>query len=114
MAGAGVLVNEYLDAIPASTRPTSGARGPRRTDVDVALEQVVATGQVPSPAIRLIDYNVDADGNAVDLEKARTRASARVQALRKRGYNKESGWKLAVRDGNLWVQYFGPGGLNGN
>lgn len=110
MAGSGVLVNEHFTDFPAITKPGSGKSGPRRTDVDVALEQLVAMGQVPSVAVRLIDYNTDAEGNAVDTATARQRAHARVQALRKRGYTKDDGWRIAAIDGNLWAQYFGPGG----
>lgn len=109
MAGTGVLVNEHFTDFPAITKPGSGKSGPRRTDVDVALEQLVAMGQVPSVAVRLIDYNTDAEGEAVEPTLARQRAHARVQALRKRGYTKEEGWRIAAIDGNLWAQYFGPG-----
>lgn len=110
MAGAGVLVNEYVDEFPKIERPGAGRQGRQRTDVDVALEQLVAMGEVPSKAVRLIDYTVDAEGNQVDPTTAATRASARVQAMRKRGYTKDDGWKFAAISGSLWAQYFGPGG----
>jgi hypothetical protein len=121
MANSGTLVNEFLDEFPKVTRP--GAGGTRqRTDVDVALEQLVkeyeATG-APSRVLKVIDYKKDADGNEVDAKTAATRAQARVQANRKRGYTKDAGWQLAAVNGELIAKFWGPGGhpkpeTNGN
>lgn len=112
MAGSGTLVNEFLDEFPKVTRPGAGA--PRqRTDVDVALDQLVAefeaTGS-PSRVLKVIDYKTDQDGNEVDNKTARARAQARVQANRKRGYTKDAGWQLAAIDGEFIAKFWGPGG----
>lgn len=109
----GQIVAQFADEFPAITRPGAGRKGQQRTDIDVALEllekEVAESGQFPSHAMKVVDYTVDQDGNPVELEAARTRAQARVQAQRKRGYTKDAGWKLAAIDGCFWAQYFGPG-----
>ncbi len=111
-AGTGTLVAEFADEFPKVTRAGAGIKGPRRTDVDVVLEQLEAqyseTGTTSRP-MKVINYNVDAEGNEVDREAARGRAHARVQALRKRGYTKDKGWKLAAIDGEVWAQFYGEG-----
>lgn len=111
MPSSGTLVNQFADEFPKVTRPGAG-RERQRTDVDVALEQLVeqynATGQ-PSKALLVIDYKVDQDGAAVDPKTAAARAQARVQANRKRGYTKDAGWKLAAINGELWAQFYGEG-----
>ena len=112
MAGSGTLVNEFLDEFPKVTR-TGAGRERQRTDVDVALEQLVkeyeATG-APSRVLRVIDYKIDQDGNPVEGKTAAARAQARVQANRKRGYTKEAGWQLAAVNGEFIAKFWGPGG----
>ena len=118
----GTLVNEFLDEFPKATRAGAG-RAKQRTDVDVALEQLVAeyeqTGR-PSRVLKVIDYKRgvqhDAEGNPlpgteyeVDSKTAAQRAQARVQASRKRGYTKDAGWQLAAVNGELVAKYWGPG-----
>ena len=111
MPSSGTLVNEFLDEFPKVTRPGAGA--PRqRTDVDVALDQLVeefnTTGK-PSRVLKVIDYKIDQDGAEVDNKTARARAQARVQANRKRGYTKDAGWQLAAIDGEFIAKFWGPG-----
>lgn len=106
----GTITREFADDFPAITRKSTPT-GPRRTDVDVALEslQTEAGDTLPTKAMKVIDYNRDADGQPVDEQAARQRAHARVQAMRKRGYTKDSGWRLAAIDGCVWAQFYGPG-----
>lgn len=112
MPNSGTLVNQFADEFPKVSRPGAG-RERQRTDVDVALEQLVeqynATG-APSKALLVIDYNIDQDGTPVEGKVAAARAQARVQANRKRGYTKEAGWKLAAIAGQFWAQFYGEGG----
>lgn len=111
MAGSGTLVNKFADEFPKAKRFGAG-RERQRTDVDVALEQLIEqynqTGK-PSKALLVIDYKSDQDGNEVDGKVAAARAQARVQANRKRGYTKDAGWRLAAINGEFWAQFYGEG-----
>lgn len=114
----GTLVNEFLDEFPARTREGSGNRGPRETDVDIALAQLVDENQAtgtPSRVLKFVDYNVEIDesGEASEVEKstATKRASGRLASLRKRGYTVDSGWAIVGRNGALYAKYFGVGNV---
>lgn len=105
MPDTGVLVAELVEDLPRVSRPGAG-RERQRTDIDVALEQL-PPGH--NGYMKLIDYKVDRDGNAVEPKTAAQRASARVQSLRKRGYTKEEGWQFNAIEGILWAKNWGPG-----
>lgn len=103
------LTNEILDDFPATTRPTSGNHGARKTDVDVQLETYQEGGA--EGVIKFLDFNVDAEGNPVDEGLARQRAQGRVAGIKARGYTEEAGWKLAARNGALYAKFYGPGNV---
>lgn len=113
MVANAALTNEFLDDFPTSTREGSGVSGPRKTDVDVALETLQAEG-APTRVLKFLDYNTDADGNEVDNATARSRASGRVGPLKSRGYSIENGWVIVARNGAIYAKYFGPGNVPDN
>lgn len=103
------ITNEVLDDFPATTRPTSGNHGQRKTDVDVQLETYKENGA--NGVIKFLDFNVDADGNPVEEGLARQRAQGRVAGIKARGYTAEEGWVLAARNGALYAKFYGPGNV---
>lgn len=106
----GVITNEFLDDFPKTTRPGSGNVGKQTTDVDVALEKLAADG-APSKVLKLIDYNIDPDGNPVETSIARGRASGRIAPLKRRGYSVEDGWMVVARNGAVYAKFYGPGNV---
>ena len=106
--GAGQITYEILDDFPKTTR-VGAPTGRRETDVDIALAKYVEDGA--RGALKVIDYNVDEDGNPVEDKVARGRAGGRVGTLKSRGYDIEDGWVIASRNGCVYAKYFGPGNV---
>lgn len=121
----GTMVFETVDDFPTTTRPGSGNKGPRETDVDIALKAYRDGGAVG--VLKLLDYNeapvldgkgeptVDASGQpvteTVDEATARSRASGRVAPLKGRGYAIEDGWVVVARNGAVYAKFYGVGGV---
>lgn len=103
------ITNEIVDDFPATTRPTSGNHGARKTDVDVQLETYKDAGA--NGVIKFLDFNTDAEGNPVEEGLARQRAQGRVAGIKARGYTVEEGWVLAARNGALYAKFYGPGNV---
>lgn len=119
----GVLVNEVVDDFPKSTHE-GGQKGPRDTDVDIALREfkagIEAGTTPPNATFKFLDYNTeietDADGNVVaespvEPKLARQRAGGRIAPLKARGYTVENGWVVASRNGCVYAKYFGAGNV---
>lgn len=103
------ITNEIVDDFPATERTGAGNHGSRKTDVDVQLEEYVNGGA--NGVIKFLDFNVDAEGNAVDADLARQRAQGRVAGIKARGYSEDAGWKIAARNGALYAKFYGPGNV---
>jgi hypothetical protein len=102
----GQLTNELLDDFPKTTRIGSPS-GPRETDVDIALKQYKDAGA--TGVLKVLDYNVDTDGNPVEDKIARQRAGGRAVTLKGRGYGIEDGWVIASRNGCVYAKFYGVG-----
>lgn len=100
---------DVVDDFPPARRPTAGNHGQRKNDIDVALEEYLNGGA--NGVLKFLDFNVDAEGNPVDEELARQRATGRVAGIKQRGYTADAGWAIAARDGSLYAKFYGPGNV---
>lgn len=97
------------------TRPNSGNRNSRFTDLDIALENLISSHPAPTPVVQILDYTVEVDEDGtekpVDDATARQRASGRIAQIKARGRKTEDGWVIASRNGKVYAQYFGVGNV---
>lgn len=113
----GKFTFDVVDSIPAMTRPNSGNRESRFTDLDVALDKLVADhfDGTSTPVVQILDYTVEVDEDGtetpVDDATARQRASGRIAQIKARGRKTEDGWVIASRNGKVYAQYFGVGNV---
>lgn len=115
MAPLGKFTFDVVEAIPPMTRPNSGNRNSRFTDLDIALENLISSHPAPTPVVQILDYTVEVDEDGtekpVDDATARQRASGRIAQIKARGRKTEDGWVIASRNGKVYAQYFGVGNV---